>query len=251
MEENSYCVYIHTNKINNKKYVGITKTSTSKRWGKNGSGHKAKNHSLFFNAINKYGWDNFEHRIFVENVDKETACYLEVLLIEILRTRDQKYGYNIQKGGQLGNAGVTFSEESKKKMSDAKKGNKLSEEHKLKISKGCKGHKAAVFSDETKEKLRIANIGKHLSEDVKNKISKSLTGITRSEDTIKKIKENNPMKVSVFCEELNMEFISINEAARYVKTPRSNIAKCLTGERKSAGRHPETNQKLHWKKVEK
>lgn len=251
MEENNYCVYIHTNKINNKKYIGITCQNPSKRWGKNGCGYKNNRQTAFSNAIDKYGWDNFYHEIFVSGVSKQKACDLEVFLIELLRTRDNRYGYNIQKGGNLGNAGVTFSDEAKIKMSNAKKNRKLTEEHKKHISEGCIGHKPAVFTDEVKEKLRLANIGKTLSNETKNKISKSLTGIKRSQETLKKRKENNPMNVCVYCVELNITFPTITDAANYTGAQRSNIQKCLRGERHTAGKHPTSNIKLHWEKVEK
>ena len=48
-----YCVYIHTNKINEKRYVGITCQSTSRRW-RNGDGYIQNEH--FYRAIQKYGW---------------------------------------------------------------------------------------------------------------------------------------------------------------------------------------------------
>lgn len=173
----NYYVYMHTNKINNKKYIGITKTSLSKRWGNDGSGYRNNKQPLFNRAINKYGWDNFDHIILFKNLSREEACDKEVELIAKYHTQDPKYGYNIQPGGQLGNTGITFSDEAKKKMSEAKKGCTLTEEHKRKISEGCKGHKPCIHTEETKKRLSEINKGKKLSEETKNKISESLIGV--------------------------------------------------------------------------
>lgn len=57
----SYYVYCHENKINHKRYVGITCTKPEKRWGTNGQRYKECPH--FWHAIQKYGWDNFDHMI--------------------------------------------------------------------------------------------------------------------------------------------------------------------------------------------
>lgn len=246
MVENKYYVYIHINKVNNKKYVGITKTSLAKRWGKNGSAYIRDKKSAFGRAIEKYGWENFYHEIFATNLSKERACELEVILIQVFRARDPRYGYNVQPGGQLGNAGVVFSEESKEKMRKAKVGKKLTEDHKKRISESLKGHKPAKFTDESREKLRLANVGKILTEETKKKISNALVGIVRSEETRQKISDNHANKRSVFCPQLNEYFDVMSDVTKKYGIPRSNIDKCIKGERKSAGKHPITGEKLTW-----
>lgn len=52
-----WTVYVHTNLINGKKYIGITSMSPEKRW-RNGTGYTC---GAFKSAIAKYGWDGFSH----------------------------------------------------------------------------------------------------------------------------------------------------------------------------------------------
>ena len=47
-----YCVYMHRNKINDKKYIGITCRKPEHRWGKDGHSYKGQ---VFKKAIEKYG----------------------------------------------------------------------------------------------------------------------------------------------------------------------------------------------------
>ena len=141
---------MHVNKVNNKKYIGITKTSVNKRWGCNGSGYRNNKQSVFYRAIQKYGWDNFEHIILYENLSQDEACNMEIKLIKEYKTQDSNFGYNVQSGGQLGNDGVVFSEESKKKMSEAHIDKKHSVEHNRKISESMK--KADIKKPKTKYK---------------------------------------------------------------------------------------------------
>lgn len=98
-EDNKWTVYIHTSP-SGKYYVGMTGGKPKARWGKNGNGYK-DNH-YFFRAIQKYGWDNFEHEIISSNITKKEASDFEIYLIEILKLNNQKYGYNITAGGECG-----------------------------------------------------------------------------------------------------------------------------------------------------
>ena len=63
MSEYIYTVYMHTSP-SNKRYIGVTKQKPISRWRTDGSGYKHNKH--FWNAIQKYGWDNFEHIIIEE-----------------------------------------------------------------------------------------------------------------------------------------------------------------------------------------
>ena len=94
----TYSVYIHTNKINGKRYIGTTKRKPEKRW-RNGEGYKDQPH--FYSAIQKYGWDNFDH--FILEVDSEELMYqLEQQYIAYYKTTDRRYGYNKSVGGSSG-----------------------------------------------------------------------------------------------------------------------------------------------------
>ena len=107
-----YCVYVHINKINGKMYVGQTCQKPEKRW-QNGGGYL--NSTYFYHAIQKYGWDNFEHEIVASNLTQQEADNFERLLIEKLDTLNHDKGYNIRVGGANG---------------------RLTQEHKNKIAKG-------------------------------------------------------------------------------------------------------------------
>lgn len=100
---NSYKVYAHINEINGKIYIGVTKQELHKRFGKNGNGYKGQR---FYKAIEKYGWDNFQHEIIASGLTKEEAENFEILLIDKLKTRNDKYGYNRAIGGDIDNVPI-------------------------------------------------------------------------------------------------------------------------------------------------
>ena len=99
--------------------MGITRQSVENRW-RNGSGYI--HNEYFTRAINKNGWDGFEHIILFENKTQEEAENLEILFIKILLSNNQIYGYNISNGG---NTIGTHSEATKRKLSKIKTGKML------------------------------------------------------------------------------------------------------------------------------
>lgn len=99
---NEYCVYKITNKLNGKIYIGMSK-NLKNRWSANGIHYKQS--KRFYNAIQKYGWNNFEKIVLVEGLSFEEACDLEVKNISKYNSRDKKIEYNIAEGG---NGGVIY-----------------------------------------------------------------------------------------------------------------------------------------------
>ena len=92
----TWCVYVHINKINGKIYVGIS-SNIKNRWHVS-SYDKSQ---IIRAAFDKYGWDNFEHIILIENLNKIMAQECEKYLIKKYNTQNKKYGYNISPGGEV------------------------------------------------------------------------------------------------------------------------------------------------------
>lgn len=86
-------------------YFGITKNNPLARWA-NGKGYR--NQTVFWRAIQKYGWENFNHIILYTNLSKEEAKNIEISLIAQYKTNCNKYknptyGYNATDGGDSTN----------------------------------------------------------------------------------------------------------------------------------------------------
>ena len=127
-----------------------------------------------------------------QNLTEAEAFKHEIYMIGVFGRKDLGTGilHNRSDGGE---GSSNPSEETRKKMSEAKKGKKHSEETRKKHSENCRGSKNHFYgkyhTEETKEKLKEINIGKNLSEETKLKISKSGVGRILSEETIKNISE--------------------------------------------------------------
>lgn len=92
-----YTIYLHRNIINNKVYIGQTCQKPKDRW-KNGSGYVTCKY--FYSAIQKYGWDNFEHIILEQQeCTQDIANEIEKYYIEKYDSTNPKKGYNITNGG--------------------------------------------------------------------------------------------------------------------------------------------------------
>lgn len=207
-ESHQWTLYIHKNKTNNKRYIGITSQQPEKRWL---NGHGYAKHLPIGKAIEKYGWDGFEHIVIYNELSEKQAKEFEVLFIEHFDTTNPQKGYNLTIGGD-GVRGFKASSETKLKMSLAKSG------------------------------ASHPNYGKHLDDDVKKKISsglkgnKNAVGAIRSEETKLKISHSKYKPVAMYeGDTLIKVFDSAKEAGEIIGINRKNISLCCYGKRKHAG----------------
>lgn len=252
--ENNYTVYMHISP-SGKRYIGITSTKPEKRW-QNGNGYKGQ---VFYNAIKKYGWDNFEHIIIATDLSEEQAKEMEIELIREWDSTNRDKGYNITKGGEGAN-GLTRTEEHKRKLSEANKGRTHTEEARKKISEANKGK---IVSEEAKRKMSEAKkgenhpmYGKHSTEETKRKISEGNKRKIVSEETKRKLSEankgeNNPRVKSVIAiinDKIFGVFDYVKQGAEYFNCVNSHISQCCKGKLKSCGKY--NGYKIVWRYIE-
>ena len=165
--EKSYCIYMHINVHNHKVYIGQTCLNPNDRWRK---GRGYKHCPRFYEAIQKHGWDAFDHLILHEGLTKEQADSYEQYYIERYNSGNEQYGYNCRGSGHY-----------------------------------------------TAQPNKVHGKSK-----------------------------------AVICLETGRIFQNLSDATAWcgLKST-SSISIACTGKRQSAGKHPITGEKLHWKFVEK
>ena len=195
---NNFKVYKYTSP-SGKSYIGQTCQTLTERSRLDGSGYKKS--VGFYNAIKRYGFNNFTKEILKNNLTSNEADYWEQYYIKLYNTMDKNYGYNCCEGGSHG----LWSNDVKKKISQSHKGKKFSEEHKINLAKSCRGRK------------------KQFSEQHINNIKEAAK------------KRGFPKPQPVICVETKIKYSSRNEAARSLNIQQWEIGKCLNNPRRTAG----------------
>lgn len=213
-EELQCSIYIHIFK-NDKCYIGQTSVKPERRWGSNGSGY-CKGQAIY-KAIKKYGWDNVSHVVLCHGLTQEEVDKMEVALISLFKSNNREFGYNIANGG---NSVGKHSEETIKKIAKTCKGKYVgennnmygkqhSEESKNKMSEAKKGEKHNMY-------------GKHHSEESKNKIAEARKG--------KYVGEKHHNAKQVFCD--GKIFTTVKEWTKVYNVNYSTVKSWLGGRRK-------------------
>ncbi len=133
-------IYLITNKVNGKQYVGQTISSVSQRWSQHVYNSKRGENYPLYNAINKYGKNNFDMSVLAKATSIQALNILEKFFIKEMKTL-VPFGYNLRNGGDnsrlhestkkklsiihAGRPGIRHTEEFKKKLSERSLGNKF------------------------------------------------------------------------------------------------------------------------------
>jgi len=199
--EKSWIVYLITNKVNGKVYVGQTSCGLKRRWALHCS-HSAGNKHLL-NSIRKYGRDSFEISIIHgPGLTFEESSTLEKREISKRKSTDHQFGYNRSTGGEGGANGMRFpsetypkrlgrkcSVETIKKLRDAAIGRKCSPETRVKLRLALKGKKPSAKAIENSRNVWI---GRKHSPESKRKIGAAQREVRevkpRTPETITKLK---------------------------------------------------------------
>lgn len=161
-------VYSIRNKINGKQYIGKSIDLKLRKYHHFNDLDKQKHHSSpLQNAYNKYGKDNFEFIVLIQDnsLTDEELNDLEIRMIIEKDSDRHKNGYNVSPGG--GAVGpIIQSEESNKKRSLALKGRVFTKEHSERKSLaqvGSKNPSAKAVSIDGKKYETITEACKELN----------------------------------------------------------------------------------------
>ena len=223
-------IYMIKCKINNKVYIGQSK-NIKKRFSYHRSALNRNNHDndLLQNDWNKYGQDYFEFNIIVE-CEEHKLNELEREYINEYKSCD--FSYNMTFGKDENGAEI-YTEETKKKMSEVRKGKQHTEETKKKISESKMGHE--------------------VREETRKKISESKTGYNHTEETKKKMSKNHPdfsgsknpkanMVICIYPNGTQTEPMCIKELAQYLGLDRGIVGRIINN---SEIYHPRNKKHKH------
>lgn len=266
-------VYRITNDSNGKCYVGSSVKIRSRiRQHRNGLIANRHPNAHLQAAWNQCGGDKFSVDV-LEMTAINDVRQAEQRHMDRLQSHNRALGYNLSLTADV----VTFSEETKQRISRLKKGVPMSEQARANMSKGRKGlvfsaqHIAAmsraqqgrkhseqtrqkiaaantgfVHSQETKDKLAAKAFGRKHSQEAKERMSIAQVGRIHSEETKKKISEANRGKSFGKGRVLSVEHCAkIGDARRGIKMSeetKRRISEAKTG--KKIHRTAEHNAKI-------
>lgn len=216
------CVYLITNLINNKMYVGQHKNpNPDLRWKThiNNSKREGPKYALH-GAMEKFGFKNFTIDVLHRCVRSKLNFY-EEYFADLLHTYvwDESPGYNMARCGGQSRLRVPVSDETRRLLSISHIGKKRSPQSLLKLAESLRRAHAEmpevwqIAADKTRAKLKgvsNANWGSH-TEEANAKISKKLKGTKHTDEHARKVSESKKAG------ETGVKYITKNDTGYYVR----------------------------------
>jgi group I intron endonuclease len=161
-------IYLITNKVNGKVYVGKTTKTLAHRWKEHKTAAKNGGHTIIQAAIRKYGDENFEIRELVQAKTLEELSTLEKTHIQLYRATDSTVGYNMTPGGDGGTCKGfrVLDVKQRKRLSRISKKLWADPEYRHNVIQGRLGripwNKGKCASEEAKQNQSLGQLGKKL-----------------------------------------------------------------------------------------
>lgn len=224
-----YYIYMHISP-SGKKYIGQTCQKPNRRW-RNGKGYKRN--PYFWNAIEKYGWDNFEHKIIFQCESLDEANKMEEWLIAHHKSNDPKHGYNISAGadgrGKVAESTKELLRQNHKGFFQGSEnpnyGRRHTEAERLKMSEANKRY-FSIYGHGTR-------YGKKATAETRVNLSAARKNSASVQQHIDKLNKAKAKKV--LCVELNMIYDSTHDVYRKTGYSQGNIARACRESRKAYG----------------
>ncbi len=229
-----YTIYRHISVVTGKSYVGytLTKKSSERRWLEHCKCAEEGSNLVFHQAIRKHGKDSWIHEILQKDISPDEVIDIEKFWIKECRSHYSEFGYNMTYGGD-GCVGVLVTEETRRKMSESRKGKNHSEISKNKMREKATGRSLASSS---KEKVGIATLERFSDPLFKEKHSNRTREAMKNlnEDVREKLR-NRRRPVGKFTKEglLLERFESVSQAAQSVGVTTTAISACARGKSSS------------------
>lgn len=221
-----YYIYLTTNLVNGKQYIGKHKGLLNDDYIGSGIAISA--------AIDKYGKQNFTKQILCICQTEKECNEKEKFFIETYNAVKDKNFYNIANGGQGGYVTAGYTQEQRKLVNK-----------KISVSNSSENHHmyGKHHTEETKEKLREASL-RYWTEDKKKERSEQYKGKNNpmygkhhTQEAIDKINKDRKIKVYQLNKqtlELVAEYESIRDAERALNASHGLIGRVIDKVNKTA-----------------
>lgn len=233
-------IYVVTNTVNGKQYVGLTTKTVPHRWSEHKTCAVIGKKTHLYSALRKYGPDAFEISVYASVLDKKDLGAVERLIIQQLSP-----AYNQTNGGEV-TFGRKYDDATKERIRQGSLGRKRTPEQKevqRRISKerwdtnpefrakclasAAKG-RANVDRDKQRKALGDAARGRVWSDESRAKLSASCMGRRYSPEIIAKGAATK--RKAVKCNETGEVFSCTEAAAMATGISRRTIVRDVSGE---------------------